>query len=314
MIAPALNDKSIGVLLRVMDMHAAKAQGAVLRLMGQRAADRLIDSRLLIEDGVIPTVVMMDDYEDEPVAAEWSPDNRAYGYRDNTGRWVEADPRDISAYKVDFERAIAGMLVQFDRAGSPSPKTLIEGILLDLGAIRLAGAEKPVPVWFARCLGTSEVWQKISGIMERRPAVGPRVILTSTRGERIPPSPNRRDVIVAVSDVFAGPGSLAISPQMLKARVFPSQMQRREPIDHSDDYGVVWLRGKQITFRGDKQREALRQLFTAYWNGTTRLRTAAVLEEAGYGGKVNSFSKAFGDSGEWRLFIKYADGDCWIDP
>ncbi len=314
MLAAPLNDKSIGVLLRVMDMHTARAQGAVLRLMGHRAADSLIDSRLLIEDGFIPIVVMMDDYEDEPVPAEWSPEHRAYGYREKSGRWVEADLRDIAAYKVDFQRAVASMLVQFDRAGTPPPQALVEGCLLDLGVIRLAGADKPVPVWFARCLGNPEVWRKVAAFMERRPAVGTRIILTSTRGECVPPSPNRRDVIVAVSDVFAEPGSLAISPEILSARVFPGQVQRREPIDHSEDFGTVWLRGKPIPFGGDKQREALRQLFTAYWKGSPRLRTAVVLEEAGYKGKVNSFPKAFGESGDWRLFIKYAAGECWIEP
>jgi len=313
MLAAPLNDKSIGVLLRVMDMHTARAQGAVLRLMGQRAADCLIESRLLAEDGIIPIVVMMDDYEDEPVAAEWSPEHKTYGYREKSGRWVEADHRDIAAYKVDFPRAVAGMLVQFDRAGSPPPQTLLEGHLLDLGVIRLPGAEKPVPVWFGRCLGTPWVWQKVASFMERRPAVGPRIILTSTQGERIPPSPNKRDVIVAVSDVLAGYGSLAISAEILNARVFPGQVQRHHPIDHSDDYGIVWLNGQQIPFKGDKKREALRQLFTAYWNNSPRLRTAAVLEEAGYGTKVNSLPKAFGDTGNWRLFIKYADGYCWIE-
>lgn len=314
MLATTLDNRSIGVLLRVMDMQEARAQGAVLRLMGQRAADSLIDSGLLAEDGIIPIVVMMDDYEDEPVAAEWSPEHKAYGYREKSGRWVEADHRDIAAYKVDFARAVAGMLVQFDRAGSPPPRTLVEGCLLDLGVIRLAGTENPLQVWFARCLGNPGVWQKVAGFIERRPPVGPRIILTSTRGERIPPSPNRRDVIVAVSDVLAGHGSLAISPEILSARVFPGQVQRREPIDHSEDFGTVWLRGKSISFGGDKQREALRQLFTAYWKGSPRLRTAVVLEEAGYKGKVNSFPKAFGESGDWRLFIKYAAGECWIEP
>lgn len=314
MLATTLNNQSIGVLLRVMDMHTARVQGAVLRMMGSRAADRLIDVGLLFENGVIPVVAMMDDYEDDPVAAEWSPEHRAYGYRDNTGRWVEAEHREIAAYEVDFPRAIAGMLVQFDRTGSPPLQTLIDGHLVDLGVIRLAGTEGPVPVWFARCLGNPDVWQKVSDLMARRPPVGMRIILTSTRGERIPDSASKRDVIVAVSDVLEGPDSLAISPEMLNARVFPGQLQRRQPIDHTENYGVVWLRGKPISFGGDRQREALRQLFTAYWSGSPRLRTAVVLEEAGYGPKVNSFPKAFGTHGDWRLFIKYADGDCWIEP
>lgn len=314
MLATTLDNRSIGVLLRVMDMQEARAQGAVLRLMGQRAADTLIDSGLLAEDGFIPIVVMMDDYEDEPVSAEWSPEHQAYGYREKSGRWVEADHRDIAAYKVDFPRAVAGMLVKFDRAGSPPPKTLVEGHLLDLGMIRLAGAEKPVPVWFARCLGTPGVWQKVAAFMERRPSVGPRIILTSTRGERIPPSPNRRDVIVAVSDVLAGQGSLAISPEILSVRVFPGQVQRREPIDHSENCGVVWLRGERLEFGGDKQRAFLEILFDAYWAGKRVRRTSEVLSQAGFKEDTNSVAKAFSGKPAYKKFIRQSEGNIWIEP
>jgi hypothetical protein len=310
----AVDRHSVELLLRVMETPEVRAQGSALRLVGSKATDTLLAAGLLVGRGHIPVVAAMDDYEDEPIAAEWSPEHQAFGYRDSTGRWIKVDEAEITAYGVDFPRAVAGMLVQFDRAGSPPPQALVEGHLLDLGVIRLAGAEKPVPVWLGRCLGNLDVWQKVAGFMERRPPVETRIILTSTRGERIPPSPNRRDVIVAVSDVIAGPCSLAISPEILSARVFPGQVQRREPIDHSEHFGIVWLRGKSIPFGGDKQREALRQLFTAYWNGAPRLRTAVVLEEAGFSAKVNSFPKAFGESGDWRLFIKYAAGNCWIEP
>ena len=314
MLTAGADRQSVELLLRVMETPAAKVHGSALRLAGSRATETLLAARLLVASGDIPVVAAMDDYEDEPIRVEWSPEERAHRYRDSTGRWIKVDPDEITAYGVDFPRAVAGMLVQFDRAGSPPPQALVEGHLLDLGVIRLARAEKPVPVWFGRCLGSPDVRQKVAGFMERRPPLETRIILTSTRGERILPSPNRRDVIVAVSDVLAGPGSLAISPEILSARVFPGQVQRREPIDHSEDFAIVWLRGKSIPFGGDKQREALRQLFTAYWNGAPRLRTAVVLEEAGFSAKVNSFPKAFGESGDWRLFIKYAAGNCWIEP
>jgi len=313
-MSAAVDRQSVELLLRVMETPEARAQGSALRLVASRATDSLLAAGLLVGRGQIPVVAAMDDYEDEPIVAEWSPEHQAHGYSDRTGRWIRVDPSEITAYGVDFPRAIAGMLVQFDRAGSPPPQELIDGHLIDLGVIRMAGAESPVPVWFARCLGSNDIWQKVFALMERRPSAGPRVIFTSTPGDRIPVSPNKRDVIVAVSDVFAGPGSLVISPQILGARLFPDQVQRREPIDHSDNYGTVWLRGKPIPFGGDRQRQALKQLFEAYWDGCRRLRTAIVLEEAGYGGKVNSFAKAFGKDGDWRLFIKYAGGDCWIEP
>jgi hypothetical protein len=43
-------------------------------------------------------------------------------------------------------------------------------------------------------------------------------------------------------------------------------------------------------------------------------RTAVVLFEAGYGDSTNAFSKVFSGRDDWRTFIKYADGNCWIEP
>ena len=109
------------------------------------------------------------------------------------------------------------------------------------------------------------------------------------------------------------PAKLAVSPQVLGARVFPGQAQRRFPIDHSDDCGLVWHGDATLTFGGDKQRLLLQIMFAAYWTGSPVLRVAAVLEEAGYGGQVNSLKKAFGRREDWQAFIKFDDGNCWIE-
>lgn len=121
-------------------------------------------------------------------------------------------------------------------------------------------------------------------------------------------------MIVGVADVLGTPGKLAISPQSLGARVFPGQVQRRFPIDHSEECGLVWHRGETLTFGGDKQRRLLQILFAAYWSKSPVLRIAAVLEEAGYGSQVNTLKKAFGRRNDWQRFIRFDDGNCWIDP
>lgn len=313
-MSAAVDRQSVELLLRVMETPETRAQGSALRLVASRATESLLAAGLLVGRGQIPVVAAMDDYEDEPIVAEWSPEHQAHGYSDRTGRWIRVDPSEITAYGVDFPRAIAGMLVQFDRAGSPPPQELIDGYLIDLGVIRMAGAESPVPVWFARCLGSNDIWQKVFALMERRPSAGPRVIFTSTPGDRIPVSPNKRDVIVAVSDVFAGPGSLVISPQILGARVFPAQARRRYPIDHSENFGVVWLRDETMEFSGDKQRALLEILFDAYWAGKPVRRASDVLAEAGFSEGTNSVSKALSGRTDYRKFIRQSEGNIWIEP
>ncbi|WP_136653141.1 hypothetical protein [Paracoccus aeridis] len=302
------------LLLQAMETRVGKVQVATLKQVAPRAADKLLDARLLVATGRIPVVAAMDAYEDEPIPAEWCPERGQYGYRNSVGRWITVEAGEIAACVVDFPLAFAKMLVAFERAGPSRPSPLIDGFVWDVGTIRLTGAKSPVPVWFARRLADPAVWTRLDALLERRPPEEVRVILTSTPGDRIPITPNKRNVIVGVADVLGTPGKPAISPQSLSARVFPGQVQRRFPIDHSEECGLVWHRSETLTFGGDKQRRLLQILFAAYWSKSPVLRIAAVLEEAGYGSQVNTLKKAFGRRNDWQRFIRFDDGNCWIDP
>ena len=308
-----LNKRAIDLLLRAMEARSISVQGTTLHQVSPRATEILLEAKLLVAGGRVSVVAAMDDYEDEPVEVTWSPVLKSYGYHDSVGRWIQVDEQEIAAYRVDYGLALAKMLVSFERQGPPGPQPLIKDQLWDVGTIRLAGAKTPAPVWFARRLGDPAAWARVEGLFERRPPVEARIILTSTPGDRIPVTTHKRNHVISVADVM-GPGKLAISPQVLRSRVFPGQVQRRFPIDHSDDYGIVWLRNETLTFRSDKQRQLLGLLFDAYWSGSPECRTAAVLFEAGYKDGTNAFAKVFSGRDDWRSFLKYAEGNCWIEP
>jgi hypothetical protein len=69
-----------------------------------------------------------------------------------------------------------------------------------------------------------------------------------------------------------------------------------------------------MTFGGDKQRQLLQRLFAAYWAKSAVLRIAILLEDVGSGDQVNTLKKAFGRRTDWQRFIKFDDGNCWIEP
>ena len=309
-----MSKRAVDLLLQVMETRAAKVQGATLRQIAPRATDQLLAAKLLVASGIIPVVTAMDNFEDEPIPAEWCAERRQYGYLNSVGRWICVDADEIAALAIDYQLLFAKMLVGFERAGPSRPTPLIDGVAWDIGTIRLKGAKSPVPVCFTRRLSDPAVWEKASALFERRPPEEVRVILTSTPGDRIPMTANKRNIVISIADVASAPGKLAISPQAVGMRVFPGQAQRRFPIDHSDDCGIVWHRDETLTFGGDKQRRFLQFLFEAYWSKSQVLRLATVLEEAGYGGQVNTLKKAFGRSAEKWRFIKVDDGNCWIDP
>ncbi|MDV7270861.1 hypothetical protein RYZ20_08090 [Thioclava sp. A2] len=302
------------MLLQVMETRAAKVQATTLRQVSPRATDQLVEAELLVASGHIPVVTAMDHFEDEPIPAEWCAERRQYGYTNSVGRWVAVDAAEIAALAVDYQRVFAKMLVGFERVAPARPVSLIDGFAWDIGTIRLAGAKSPVPIWFARRLADPAVWQPVDARFSRQQPDEVRVILTSTLGDRIPITVNKRNVVINVADVAIAPGKLAISPAALGARVFPGHVQRKFPIDHSDGCGIVWHRGEMLTFGGDKQRLLLQLLFAAYEVKSPVLRVAHVLEEAGYGGQVNTLKKAFGRRTDWQRFIKFDDGNCWIEP
>ncbi|MDP2740853.1 MAG: hypothetical protein Q8O82_19620 [Pseudorhodobacter sp.] len=312
--ATSLSKRAIDLLLRAMEARSTALQASTLHQVSRRATDMLLEAKLLVVSGHVPVVAAMDDYEDEPIEVTWSPEQKTFGYHDSTGRWIKVDNQEIAACRVDYGLALARMLVAFERAGPPRPAPLIADLVWDVGTIKLSGTKAPVPVWFARRLGDPAVWAQLDGLLGRRPPDEVRIVLSSTRGDRIPITTYKRNVVVGVADVVGATGKLAISPQALGSRVFPGQTQHKFPIDHSEDCGIVWHRGETLIFGGDKQCQLLQLLFAAYWSKSPVLRVTTLLVEVGSGDQVNTLKKAFGRRNDWQRFIKFNEGNCWIEP
>lgn len=309
----SLTKQAVDLLLRVMETRAAKIQAATLRQVAPRATDELLGAKLLVASGHIPVVTAMDAFEDEPIPAEWCAERRQFGYHNSVGRWVGVDADELAAMAIDYGLAFAKMLVNFDRTAPARPLPLIDDIACDIGTIRLKGAKSPVPIWFARRLSDPAVSDRVAALLERRPPDQVRVILTSTPGDRLPITVPKPNVIISIADAASAPGKLAVSPQAVGKRVFPGQAQRRFPIDHSEDYGVVYVHDQEFKFRGLLHRDFLAILFDAYWSGRPVCRTITALSDAGFSEKTNSLSKAFSGRTDWQAFIKYDEGNCWIE-
>ena len=114
----SLTKTAVDLLLQAMETRAGKVQVATLRQVAPRAADKLLEARLLVATGRIPVVAAMDAYEDEPIPAEWCPERGQYGYRDSVGRWITVEAAEIDACAVDYPLAFARMLVAFERGAS----------------------------------------------------------------------------------------------------------------------------------------------------------------------------------------------------
>lgn len=152
-----MSKRAVDLLLRAMEARSTSVQASALRQVSPRATEILLEAKLLVAGGRVPIVAAMDDYEDEPVEATWSPELKSYGYHDSVGRWIQVDELEIAACRVDHGLALAKMLMAFERVGPSRPTPLIADLVWDAGTIKLAGAKAPLPVWFARRLGDPAV-------------------------------------------------------------------------------------------------------------------------------------------------------------
>jgi hypothetical protein len=317
----------VDLLLQAMETRAGKVQVATLRQVAPRAADKLLEARLLVATGRIPVVAAMDAYEDEPIPAEWCPERGQYGYRDSVGRWITVEAAEIAACAVDYPLAFARMLVAFERAGPSRPSSLIDGFVWDVGTIRLTGTKSPVPVWFARRLSDPAVWTRLDALLERRPPEEVRVILTSTP-ERSHPGHDTQQAERprrAWPTCSAHPGQAGdlAAGHLVRTRLSGAASSAGSRSTTRRNAGSSGFTDKRIPDlpAETKQRQILLQiLFAAYWSKSqtcpcasavgARRRPCAIAST-----KVNDpRSRAFGRRKRLAATSSaFAEGNCWIE-
>ncbi len=168
---------------------------------------------------------------------------------------------------------------------------------------RAAGA-LPLPVWIARGLSNSKIWQEFKAKTQTRPSPGLRVVLSLGPETALPATPVSSHEIAAIESVANTGTGFLVEANVLAARVSFGAGGDEAPVVMAADGGVITVRGKRYTFRGLKQRAVIRHLFEAWNSGQPECLTAAVLEGAEYSDSVNRLEKAFSGRKDWREFIE----------
>ena len=302
---------AVDLLLRILETKSGRISGAVMHASFGEAGRRLIESKLLLSTGRTDMFSVMDDYEDEPVRVEWSAEQESYGYFARSGQWSAVPAEDLAFYKVTMPIFFSQLLVRCERGSAQRDEVLIPEVVWDLGSVKLESRGQPVSVWFARRLFDSEHLKSLEALALRRPAVGMRVIITSTTDALDVDLPGH--MIVALRDVGEAAASISVDPIILAKRMKMVPASQLKPIGHSADYGQIRIRHQTFIFRGDLHRQILKILVDAYNRNDAVCRTSQVLEDAGARGKTNSLARAFSKNADWHKFIKEKAGNCWIE-
>lgn len=281
-------------VLGLVEHTGGRTTHRILTLWRRNIRRQIENAGILEAVGLTYETTDMDDYEDIPVAVEWNPDLEAYAYFSGKSGWVIVPEEEMRIYAIKMAQFFELLFGAIDRGQPKVPRAMIDDTLWDVGDIRLNGRARRLPTWFAKRLDFPAVRAEVAEFARRRPADGLRLLLTSTRQERLKKFRLPGHLIVSVHDVLDLAGGLAIEPDVLAARVDQVPLPDiNAPIWLSPDGRKLIINGKvTVNFRSEKHITIVRRLVEGYHSGE-RYRAQILLDEAQ--ASAMTLRKAFGD-------------------
>ena len=269
--AAGLGAEAVDFLLELLELREPRLSGAAAELR-PHPARRLMAAGLLVPQDHEAGSASLADHDDVPVSLIWSEQHAALAYFSPAVGLVPVPHDRLVRHKVDVEAVLAATTARMDLPRGRAPHALVEGLLWEIGEVRLGRRPTRVPLWFARRLVDPAVVQQVVGAARARPHNRLRVILTSARPSRLAESEIPGAAVVALRDVLAMPDDLAVSPDVLDARLRGVSPVAAGPLTLSPDGTRLSINGGDpILFRSEAQKEAIQKLVDAYHAGT-RLR------------------------------------------
>jgi len=298
-----LDVRATDILFRIIETASGTICNQMLMDSFPGTRQQFQRDNLLKSAGLSLIAVDPDDHENDLVDVEWSEDLGSYAYFSGLSGWVTVPEEDLRVYAVDLPVFLQQLVVGLDLPPRTKHAPLIEDILWDIGDIRLKGRTRRLPTWFAKRLNVSSVQEQVADIAKRRPADGLRLLLTSTRQDRLQKIRLPGHLIVSVHDVLGRAAGLAIEPDILAARVDQVPLPDiNAPIWLSPDGRKLIINGKvTVNFRSEKHITIIRRLVEGYHVGE-RYRAQVLLDEAQAG--AMTLRKAFGDR-IWAVLSPY---------
>jgi hypothetical protein len=302
--AAGLGAEAVDFLLELLELREPRLSGAAAELRPDPAR-RLIAAGLMVpQDHEAGSASLADD-DDVPVSLIWSEQHAALAYFSPAVGLVPVPHDRLVRHRADVAAVLAAATARMDLPRGRGPHALVEGLLWEIGEVRLGRRPARVPLWFARRLFDPAVVQQVVGAARARPHNRLRVILTSARPSRLAESEIPGAAVVALRDVLATPHDLAVSPDILDARLRGVPPVAAGPLTLSPDGTRLSINGGDpILFRSEAQKEAIQKLVDAYHAGT-RLRARELTHQP-------SLQTFFGKA-KWARLSPYlkTEGGLW---
>jgi hypothetical protein len=303
-----LDRQAIEVLLSALEAPRAALSAAALQSFPAQVGAQLLAAALIKPDGYEAVATSTADQDDNPVTLTWSTEHRGFGYFSPTAGWVDVPHADIDRYSVDLASVMAALTAKMQLSPKVTPSVLVTDRLWEIGKTRFGQRTHQTPIMFGRRLHDVGTWQAVRRTLEVRPSQQRRVILTSTRPDRLP-EPPAGNVLISVHDAL-GDG-LALDPAVISARLDRLPLvDPSAPIVLIGDGKEVCLFGEMFRFpKGVRQRQIIRFMYERYQQGQLWTSTEEIVATLDLRPKarVRDFFKK---SPAWNRLLTERNGMC----
>lgn len=303
-----LDRQAIDVLLSALEAPRAVLSAAALQSFPAQVGEQLIAARLIKPEGHEAITTSLTDHEDIPVTLTWSAKHQSFGYFSPSAGWIVVPHADIGRFSVDVGGVIAALIANIRFSPKANPSTLVADRLWEVGRARFGSRAHQTPVLFSRRLHDAETWQAIRRILDARPVQWRRVILTSTRADRLP-EPPASNVVISLHDVLGN--ALAVDPAVIAGRLHGLSVVNEDgPVVLIGDGKEVLLFGETFRFpKGVRQRQIVRHLHERLrqghpWTPTEEIIAALDLRA---NARIRDFFKK---SPAWNRLLTERNGMC----
>jgi hypothetical protein len=276
------------------------------------SAKQLLDAGLIVRRGSTQAAVAEDDLEDALVPLTNHPTTARLGHLGAVAWQDEDNSESRRIYVLDLPAVASRVMGRIDCSLAKDPAPHLDGAVLDFGSARLPRRNARVAMWIVRSLTAPRFFAKFRELVARRPAEALRVVVSLDSGERFQPPFLRGHEFVALADVVDDEDGLAVSPEILAARLMigPSY---KGPVWVSGDGGVLIVHGRQREFTGGKQKVAVAMLGNAWLDGNPVLPVEKVLLEAECGPSIKRLKDLFRGHPTWQDAIRESGSNCWLE-
>ncbi len=218
--SPMLSREAVDLLLELLELPEPVLSAQAFELRAPAAA-RLVAAGLLVPADHEEVTTLVGEHEDPPIVLTWSEDKPGLSYFSSAGGLVTVPAEQLLRRAVSIDETLARLMSGID-VSRGRPTELIGGTLWEIGDARLCDRRARVPIWFVRRLWDRAVLQQVLDAGRRRPNPRYRALLTSSRSARVHDVVVPGAAVVSIRDVLEQPESLAISADILDARIRPA--------------------------------------------------------------------------------------------